>query len=174
MNNSSSTIAPNTTTTTPYAPILPSNDKCNYYIVNQTSIAWLDFGNPYGGIPQNLLINSVSNFISHYIGHISHICIDASTIFDFRLGLWCCCFCLPYSGGLRGTMGDSPSSGRMTTSQAGLRYFTLKDSRTRTGRRRRKMQHLKARTLSSRTVLVLIINHFQEDLLATWRMTRTL
>ena len=48
------------TTTIPYGPILPSNDKCNYYIVNQTSIAWLDFGNPYGGIPQNLLINSVS------------------------------------------------------------------------------------------------------------------
>ena len=144
----SSTIAPNTTTTTPYAPILPSNDKCNYYIVNQTSIAWLDFGNPYGGIPQNLLINSVSNFISHYIGHISHICIDASTIFDFRLGLWCCCFCLPYSGGLRGTMGDSPSSGRMTTSQAGLRSFTLRDRQTRTRRRRRMRQHLKVRTLS--------------------------
>lgn len=48
------------TTTIPYGPIFPSNDKCNYYIVNQTSIAWLDFGNPYGGIPQNLLINSVS------------------------------------------------------------------------------------------------------------------
>ena len=70
MNDTSTTIAPNTTTTTPYAPILPSNDKCNYYIVNQTSIAWLDFGNPYGGIPQNLLINSVSIFISHHISHI--------------------------------------------------------------------------------------------------------
>ena len=67
MNISTTTIVPNTTTS-PYAPVLPSNDKCNYYIVNQTSIAWLDFGNPYGGIPQNLLINSVSNFvISHSI-----------------------------------------------------------------------------------------------------------
>ena len=144
MNNTSTTIVPNTTTTTtPYAPILPSNDKCNYYIVNQTSIAWLDFGNPYGGIPQNLLINSVSKFISH---HICKLAIAISTTLDFRLGFWCCCCCLQYSGELLGTMGDSRSSGRMTTSQAGPRYFTLKDRQTRTGRRRRTMQHLKVRT----------------------------
>ena len=65
MNSTTTTIVPNTTTS-PYAPVLPSNDKCNYYIVNQTSIAWLDFGNPYGGIPQNLLINSVSHSIIAY------------------------------------------------------------------------------------------------------------
>ena len=47
-------------TTTPWAPVFPSQDKCNYYIVNQTSYHWLDFGNPYGGIPQNLLLNAVS------------------------------------------------------------------------------------------------------------------
>ena len=56
------TAAPLTTvnTTTPWAPVFPSQDKCNYYIVNQTSYHWLDFGNPYGGIPQNLLLNAVS------------------------------------------------------------------------------------------------------------------
>ena len=56
------TGAPLTTenTTTPWAPVFPSQDKCNYYIVNQTSVHWLDFGNPYGGIPQNLLLNAVS------------------------------------------------------------------------------------------------------------------
>ena len=48
------------TTTVPNADILPSIEKCNYYIVNQTNFDWLDFGNPYGGIPQNLLINAVS------------------------------------------------------------------------------------------------------------------
>ena len=51
---------PNTTTDTPWKPVFPSVEKCNYYIVNQTSYDWLDFGNPYGGIPQNLLINAVS------------------------------------------------------------------------------------------------------------------
>ena len=56
------TAAPLTTvnTTTPWAPVFPSQDKCNYYIVNQTSYHWLDFGNPYGGIPQNLLLNAGS------------------------------------------------------------------------------------------------------------------
>ena len=83
-----STIAPNTTTS-PYAPVLPSNDKCNYYIVNQTSIAWLDFGNPYGGIPQNLLINSVSNFISHIsiiISAISRVSIIYINNIVFQVG----------------------------------------------------------------------------------------
>ena len=58
-----STVAPPTSvnTTTPWAPVFPSQDKCNYYIVNQTSFHWLDFGNPYGGIPQNLLLNAVSS-----------------------------------------------------------------------------------------------------------------
>lgn len=57
------TGAPLTTeedTTTPWAPVFPSSQKCNYYIVNQTTPHWLDFGNPYGGIPQNLLLNAVS------------------------------------------------------------------------------------------------------------------
>ena len=60
----STTIPPNPNTTTgPYVPVFPSSDRCNYYIVNQTSYHWLDFGNPYGGIPQNLLINAVSTFL---------------------------------------------------------------------------------------------------------------
>ena len=61
-----STVAPPTSvnTTTPWAPVFPSQDKCNYYIVNQTSFHWLDFGNPYGGIPQNLLLNAVSSISS--------------------------------------------------------------------------------------------------------------
>eukprot|EP00092_Neocalanus_flemingeri_P037163 GFUD01040453.1.p1 GENE.GFUD01040453.1~~GFUD01040453.1.p1 ORF type:complete len:810 (+),score=66.89 GFUD01040453.1:227-2656(+) len=46
-------------TTIPMTPIFPDSSKCNYYIVNQTSIEFLKFGNPYGGIPQNLLINAV-------------------------------------------------------------------------------------------------------------------
>ena len=57
------TGAPLTTeedTTTPWAPVFPPSQKCNYYIVNQTTPHWLDFGNPYGGIPQNLLLNAVS------------------------------------------------------------------------------------------------------------------
>ena len=56
---STTTLGPNnTTTTTEFTPILPDIDKCNYYIVkNQTE--FLKFGNPYGGIPQNLLINVI-------------------------------------------------------------------------------------------------------------------
>ena len=46
-------------TTTSWAPVNPPLNKCNYYIVNQSSVEFLDFGNPYGGIPQNLLINAV-------------------------------------------------------------------------------------------------------------------
>ena len=85
MNISTTTIVPNTTTS-PYAPVLPSNDKCNYYIVNQTSIAWLDFGNPYGGIPQNLLINSVSNFVISHSHSISHVhCTNINNI-GFQIG----------------------------------------------------------------------------------------
>ena len=55
------TSLPEPNTTTPFAPILPSKEKCNYYIVSNSSsgFQWLDFGNPYGGIPQNLLINAV-------------------------------------------------------------------------------------------------------------------
>ena len=56
------TTEPIPNTTIPIGPIFPSIDKCNYYIVNATSVKWLDFGNPYGGIPQNLLINAVSKF----------------------------------------------------------------------------------------------------------------
>jgi len=45
-------------TTTDWAPVFPDADKCNYYIVkNRTE--FLKFGNPYGGIPQNLLINVI-------------------------------------------------------------------------------------------------------------------
>jgi len=52
-------LPPNTTTSIPSAPILPDPHKCNYYIV-QNKTEFLDFGNPYGGIPQNLLINVVA------------------------------------------------------------------------------------------------------------------
>ena len=127
------------TTTIPYGPIFPSNDKCNYYIVNQTSIAWLDFGNPYGGIPQNLLINSVSLF---------PLCILVGNVCPVpRLGSWYCCCCSPYSVGLPVTTGDWLSSGRMTTSLVGLRYSTLKDNLTRIKTRRRKRQHSIVRVL---------------------------
>jgi len=51
------TTEPIPNTTIPIGPIFI--DKCNYYIVNATSVKWLDFGNPYGGIPQNLLINAI-------------------------------------------------------------------------------------------------------------------
>ena len=49
------------TTTIPFTPLFPNREKCNYYIVNQTEnqIEFLKFGNPYGGIPQNLLINVI-------------------------------------------------------------------------------------------------------------------
>jgi len=58
-----SSLKMNTTTVAPdsnssWAPVLPDPGKCNYFIVNgRTEI--IKFGNPYGGIPQNLLINIV-------------------------------------------------------------------------------------------------------------------
>ena len=134
-----STISPPVPNTTrPYGPIIPSNDKCNYYIVNQTSIAWLDFGNPYGGIPQNLLINSVS--LSLYWGGL--------TMLVLRSGSWCCSYSSPYSVALLATTGDWLWSGRMTTSLVGPRYSTHKDKLTRTKMRRRKRQHSMVRVLS--------------------------
>jgi len=65
MTMSSSSMLENPTThipvpnsSIPSVPILPDPHKCNYYIVrNQTE--FIDFGNPYGGIPQNLLINVI-------------------------------------------------------------------------------------------------------------------
>merc|ERR1719150_3312985 len=42
------------------APIQPDPHKCNYYINKNTNeTQFLDLGNPYGGLPQNLLINCV-------------------------------------------------------------------------------------------------------------------
>ena len=85
------TAAPLTTvnTTTPWAPVFPSQDKCNYYIVNQTSYHWLDFGNPYGGIPQNLLLNAVSfSELTVRLKTLSYI-----IMFIYRSALSCCCCC---------------------------------------------------------------------------------
>jgi len=76
--DTTTTINPDTTTTTPpitstttppitthplttpndSVPILPDMTKCNYYIIkNQTE--YFSFSNPYGGIPQNLLVNFI-------------------------------------------------------------------------------------------------------------------
>ena len=65
LSTSMTTLPPTTTlpsgfdnSTIPSAPILPDPHKCNYYIVkNQTE--FIIFNNPYGGIPQNLLIKFV-------------------------------------------------------------------------------------------------------------------
>ena len=51
------------TTIIPDAPILPDPHKCNYYINKNTNeTQFLDLGNPYGGLPQNLLINCIGWF----------------------------------------------------------------------------------------------------------------
>ena len=70
VNDASSTSSPTpslmTTTpppeprTTSMAPIAPDIHKCNYYIRKDTNeTEFLNLGNPYGGLPQNLLINFV-------------------------------------------------------------------------------------------------------------------
>lgn len=43
--------------TVPFTPIYPDPEKCNYYILNHNTTEYFQFSNPYGGIPQNLLIN---------------------------------------------------------------------------------------------------------------------
>lgn len=50
---------PPSTTTTPWDPIMPDPHKCNYYIDSRNQTEYFNFSNPYGGIPQNLLINFI-------------------------------------------------------------------------------------------------------------------
>ena len=47
------------TTTSPYIPLEPDPHKCNYYIDSSNQTEYFNFSNPYGGIPQNLLINVI-------------------------------------------------------------------------------------------------------------------
>ena len=60
ISSSSFTSGSTTTTFSPEpepapAPIQPDPHKCNYYINKNTNeTQFLDLGNPYGGLPQNL------------------------------------------------------------------------------------------------------------------------
>ena len=48
-----------TMTSKPWTPVEPPKNKCDYFVKNETVIIF-DFGNQYGGIPQNLVLNLVS------------------------------------------------------------------------------------------------------------------
>merc|ERR1719334_2336686 len=50
------------TTTIPSTPIAPDPHKCNYYLLNNQT-EFINFGNRYGGVPQNLFINVVGWFV---------------------------------------------------------------------------------------------------------------
>jgi hypothetical protein len=40
--------------TTPWSPVYPDPEKCNYFISNKNTTEYFRFSNPYGGIPQVL------------------------------------------------------------------------------------------------------------------------
>jgi len=46
-------------TNSSWSPDFPDPEKCNYYILNHNTTEYFQFSNPYGGIPQNLLINFI-------------------------------------------------------------------------------------------------------------------
>jgi hypothetical protein len=50
----SSTLAPDPVenSTTPWSPVYPDPEKCNYFISNKNTTEYFRFSNPYGGIPQ--------------------------------------------------------------------------------------------------------------------------
>ena len=160
MNITSTTIVPNTTTT-PYAPILPSNDKCNYYIVNQTSIAWLDFGNPYGGIPQNLLINSVSKFISH---HICKLAISISTTLGFQIGFLVLLLLFAIFRRTAGNYGRLALIRKDDDESGWAQIFYSQRQADENREEEEDDATFEGADLIERSILILMLNHFQEDL----------
>jgi hypothetical protein len=59
----SSTLAPDPVenSTTPWSPVYPDPEKCNYFISNKNTTEYFRFSNPYGGIPQ------VATFVTKFI-----------------------------------------------------------------------------------------------------------
>jgi len=62
----SSTLAPDPVenSTTPWSPVYPDPEKCNYFISNKNTTEYFRFSNPYGGIPQVVIATFVTVWLT--------------------------------------------------------------------------------------------------------------